>query len=190
MVGLGRFRTGRGARGAELRDRRGQLRPGEFPDEGDLSEFTSEPAELKTFLLDRSGADGASPRPGVSPAPEVPVEEGQLWRAIHDFLGSVQYLNATPELRAAMLQVLAQVPMVSVETGSTDPLGRPATVLRFRAYDVDVEVFVDPDTGDFLAMNERFGDRIENEVVVEAAGVTSTDHTVPEGDQQTAPSVT
>jgi len=168
----------------------GNFGPGEFPDEGDVSEFPTEPAELRAFLLDRSAADGASPRPGGSPAPGVPVEEGQLWRAIHDFLGSVQYLNTTPELRAAMLQVLAQAPIVSVEAGSTDPLGRTATVLRFRAYDVNVEVFVDPGTGDFLAMNERFGDRIENEVVVEAAGVTSTDDTVPEGDQQTVPSVT
>ena len=171
-------------------DREGRFGPGEFPDEGDLSEFPTEPAALEAFLLERSGSSGASPRPDVTPAPDVPLEEGQLWLAIRDFLGDTQYLNATPELRAAMLQVLADVPMVRVEAGATDPLGRPATVLLFHAYDADLEVFVEPGTGDFLAMTERFDDQNMGTVVVEAAGVTTSDHTTPEGDQQTVPSST
>ncbi len=168
----------------------GRFGPGEFPDEGDLSEFPTEPAALEAFLLERSGSDGASPRPDVTPAPDVPLEEGLLWNAIRDFLGSTQYLNATPELRVAMLRVLADAPMVSVESGLTDPTGRPARVLRFSAYDEDVEVFVDPDTGDFLAMtmNWRFSDGVTS-VVVEAAGVTTSDHTTPEAVQQSVRSV-
>ena len=161
-----------------------------FPDEGDLTAFPTEPAALEAFLLERSGSSGASPRPDVTPAPGVSLEEGQLWLAIRDFLGSTQYLNATPELRVSMLQVLAEVPMVSVDTGSTDPRGRSATALRFHAYDADLEVFVDPNSGDFLAMTESFSDENVHTVVVEAAGVTTSDHTVPEGDQQTVPSAT
>ena len=83
----------------------GDFGAGEFPDEGDLSAFPIEPAALEAFLLERSGSDGASPRPEVTPAPGVPLEEGQMWLAIRDYLGSTQYLNATPELRAAMLQI-------------------------------------------------------------------------------------
>ena len=165
----------------------GRFGPGEFPDEGDLSAFPTEPDALEAFLIDRSGSSGASPRPDVTPAPGVPQEEGQLWLAIRDFLGSTQYLNATPELRAAMLQVLSEIPMVSVDVGSTDLLGRSASALRFSAYDADIEVFVDPHTGDFLAMTERFSDGSVTSVVAEAAGVTTTDHATPRGDQLTVP---
>ena len=87
----------------------------------------------------------------MTPAPGVPLEDGLLWLAIQDYLGSTQYLNATPELRAAMLQVLAQDAMVRVSTGATDPMGRPASTLRFHAYDRDVTVFVEPTSGDFMA---------------------------------------
>ena len=161
----------------------GTFGPGEFPDEGDLSAFPTEPDALKAFLLERSGASGASPRLDVTPAPGTPVEEGQLWLAIRDYLGDTQYLNATPELRATMLQVLATLPMVQVETGVTDPLGRPANVLRFHAYDADVEVFADPTTGDFMAMTENG----VTTVIVENAGVVGDDQTRPHGDQRTVP---
>ena len=130
----------------------GTFSAGTFPTEGDLSGFPTDPGALRTFLLGRSAENGASPRPEVTPAPDVPLEDGQLWLAIQDYLGSTQYLNATPELRAAMLQVLAHDPMVSVATGATDPLGRHASTLRFHAYDREVTVFVDPATGDFMAM--------------------------------------
>ena len=168
----------------------GTFSPGEFPDEGDLSSFPIEPGTLEAFLLERSGADGASPRPDVTPAPGAPLEEGQLWLAIRDYLGSTQYLNATPELRAAMLQVLATVPMVHAETGVVDSIGRPATVLRFHAYDADLEVFVDPGTGDFLAMTETFDDGGVHTIVVESAGIVGDDHSTPHGDQRTVPART
>jgi hypothetical protein len=161
----------------------GTFGPGGFPDEGDLSAFPTEPSALEAFLLERSGTDGASPRPDVTPAPGTPVEEGQMWLAIRDYLGSTQYLNATPELRAAMLQVLSRVPMVRVETGVADPLGRPANVLRFHAYDAEVEVFVEPTTGDFMAMSE---DGVTT-ILVENAGIVGDDHSRPHGGQRTVP---
>jgi len=166
----------------------GTFAPGTFPNEGDLSAFPTEPDALRAFLLERSATDGASPRPEVTPAPDVPLEEGQLWLAIRDYLGSTQYLNATPELRAAMLQVLARVPMVDVQSGTTDPLGRPATALRFHAYDADVTVFVDPETDDFLAMTERFDDGSTGSIVVEEAGIAANDHARPQGVQRTVQS--
>lgn len=164
----------------------GTFGPGAFPSEGDLSAYPTQPAALEAFLLDRSGPDGASPRPDVTPAPDVSLDQGLLWLAIQDYLGSTQYLNTTPALRAAMLEVLAGIPMVTIEEGSTDPLGRPATVLRFHAYDADNEVFVDPSSGDFLAMTERYDESVRS-VVMESAGVTSDDHSRPEGSQRTVP---
>jgi hypothetical protein len=163
----------------------GTFGPGQFPDEGDLTAFPTGPAALQEFLLQRSAPEGASPRPDVTPAPGVPLEDGQLWLAIHDYLGSTQYLNATPELRAAMLQVLAKDPMVSVDTDTVDPLGRRASALRFYAYGAHVSVFVDPTTGDFLATTERFDDGSTGSVIVEEAGIVAGDHAVPKGPQQT-----
>ncbi len=164
----------------------GTFGPGEFPDEGDLSAFPTEPDALRAFLLERSRPDGASPRPDVTPAPEVPLEEGLLWLAIRDYLGSTQYLNATPELRAAMLQILADLPMVRVQLDVTDPLGRPANVLRFHAYDADVEVFAHPGSGDFMAMTEAFeGGGPRHTIIVESAGIVASDHERPRGEGRT-----
>lgn len=164
----------------------GRFGPGQFPDEGDLSAFPTDPEALQAFLLDRSAPGGASPRPEVTPAPGVPLDEGLLWNSIQDYLGSTQYLNATPALRAAMLRVLAEQPMVTVTSDATDPAGRAAVELRFRAYDADTHVFVDPGSGDFLAMTQRYdGQDAISVTLVEAAGFTATDDTPPRGDQQT-----
>jgi len=158
----------------------GRFGTGTFPDEGDLSAYPIEPDVLESFLLDRSAAGGASPRPDVTPAPGTSLEQGQLWLAIRDYLGSTQYLNATPELRAALLRVLARQPMVSIEQRAADPLGRTAVALRFHAYGADLAVFVDPTSGDFLAMTEHFADQdVTHVVVVEEAGVTSSDEGRP-----------
>lgn len=187
--------------GYALRDT-GRFGPGDFPDEGDLSAFPTDPDALEAFLLDRSADDGASPRPDVTPAPGVPLEQGLLWNAIRDHLGSTQYLNATPELRAAMLRVLATVPMVQVSEGAVDPLGRPAVVLRFSAYGGAQEVFVDPRTGDFLAHVERYTEPVATDgsdgsdgsgdgtpmvrvTLVEEAGFTGTDDERPRADDRT-----
>lgn len=165
----------------------GTFGPGTFPTEGDLTAFPTDPEALRAFLLERSSSDGASPRPEVTPAPGVDLEDGQLWLAIQDYLGSTQYLNATPELRAAMLQVLAQSPMVLVSTGATDPLGRAASTLRFHAYDRDVTVFVEPTSGDFMAKTERFDDGSLGSVIVEEAGITTNDQALPQGHRITVP---
>ncbi len=167
----------------------GSFAPGTFPTEGDLTGFPTDPEALRTFLLQRSASDGASPRPDVTPAPGVPLEDGQLWLAIQDYLGSTQYLNATPELRAAMLKVLAEDPMVRVASGAADPVGRPASTLRFHAYDADVTVFVEPTTGDFMAMTKRYVDGFagSGSVIVEEAGISASDHAPPRGRGITVP---
>jgi hypothetical protein len=165
----------------------GTFSAGTFPTQGDLSGFPTDPDTLRTYLLERSGDGGASPQPDVTPAPGVPLEDGQLWLAIHDYLGSTQYLNATPELRAAMLRVLAEDSMVTVTTGAADPLGRDASTLQFHAYDRDVTVFVQPISGDFMAMTQRIDGGSTQSVIVERAGIATSDHALPQGDRITVP---
>jgi hypothetical protein len=166
----------------------GTFGPGEFHTEGDLSSFPLNPQELETFLLDRSGPNGASPRPDVTPSPGVPLDEGLLWNAIRDYLGSTQYLNTTPALRAAMLEVLATVPMVSVDLQANDPAGRDAIALRFVAYAERVVVFVDPATHDFLGMTTTsVNDGSTGTVLVGAAGATSSTDQAPTGADRSIP---
>ena len=159
----------------------GTFGPGEFRTEGDLSEYPLGPAALEAFLLQRSGTSGASPRPEVTPAPGVPLNEGLLWNAIRDYLGSTQYLNSTPALRASLLEVLATVPMVRVDERAIDPAGRDAIALRFFAYEQDVVVFVDPATHDFLAMTGTYRDGARESILMELAGAAASVDDRPAG---------
>jgi hypothetical protein len=160
----------------------GTFGPGEFHTEGDLSSFPLNVDELRALLLARSAPDGASPRPDVTPSPGVPLDEGLLWNAIRDYLGDTQYLNTTPALRASLLEVLATVPMVSVDLQAHDPVGRDAIALRFTAYAEDTVVFVDPATHDFLGMTETYVDSgSTGTVIVRSAGVTTAIDEVPGG---------
>lgn len=166
----------------------GTFGPGEFHTEGDLSAFPSDPDALKAFLLERSGPDGSSPRPDVTPSPGVPLEDGLLWNAIRDYLGSTQYLNTTPALRASMLEVLATVPMVRVDLQAHDPVGREAIALRFVAYGEDVVVFVDPASHDLLGMTDtNLEQGAEGTVIVQSAGATATTDQAPTGSDRSIP---
>ncbi|MDP9184044.1 MAG: hypothetical protein M3O29_00045 [Actinomycetota bacterium] len=166
----------------------GTFAPGEFHTEGDLSGFPFDPDALGPFLLERSGENGASPRPDVTPSPGVPLEEGLLWNAIRDYLGSTQYLNTTPSLRASMLEVLATVPMVNVDLQAQDPVGRDAIALRFVAYAEDIVVFVDPATHDFLGMTETSPESGSvGTILVASAGETLATDATPTGADRSVP---
>jgi len=178
-------------RHADYGIKHGTFGPGEFHTEGDLSAFPLDAGALEAYLLERSSADGASPRPDVTPSPGVPLEEGLLWNSIRDYLGSTQYLNATPQLRAAMLEVLARVPMVQVDLAAKDPVGRHAYALWFFAYQESVVVFVDPASHDFLGMRidrTDTGGSFSSTLVVEAAGVATSVNDRPGPDQRSIPS--
>lgn len=102
----------------------GTFGSGEFPVESDVSSLSTDPATLLDQLRARSESGGASPQPDVTPgAHDQTPETGKLWRAVKRLL---EYPNATPELRAALIQVAHEIPGVRPVSGITDPVGRPA----------------------------------------------------------------
>jgi len=163
----------------------GTFGPGELRTEGDVSGYPLDPDALQSFLLERSGPDGSSPRPDPTLAPGVPAEDGLLWNAIRDYLGSTQYPNTTPALRAAMLQVLASLPMVTVDNQATDPFGRPAVALRFVTDGGHVTVYVDPVSHDFLGLTNVYpGEGSSGAVMVRLAGAAASIDDRPIGDSR------
>lgn len=103
---------------------KGTFGAGEFPVESDVSHLSTDPATLLGQLRDRSAPGGASPQPDVTPGGEGQTPEtGRLWRAVKRLL---EYANATPELRAALIQVGREIPGVRFLDAVTDPVGRQA----------------------------------------------------------------
>jgi hypothetical protein len=55
------------------------------------------------------------------------------------------------------------------------------------AYDADVTLFVDPISGHFMAKTEPFKDGSTGSVIVEEAGIATTDHATPQGRRVSVP---
>jgi hypothetical protein len=164
----------------------GAFGPGDFPNHNgiDVSIFPSDPERLTEFLLARSQPDGSSPAPLVTPPPEGAPEDGRMWRAITDLLQNPQ---VTPEVRAALLEVAAELQGSHVELGATDPTGRPAYVISFGNWGGDLieRLYVDPASHDLLAWTQtaEIGDTPFMTWLIESAGLAaSTD----EGPQTTS----
>jgi hypothetical protein len=124
--------------------------PDNFPqDVGNLSSLSTDPIELRAQLLDRSGTGGASPQPGLSPGPGQGPDTPVLWAAIQTMLGSPA---ASPALRAALFEVARELQGVDVTSGTTDPVGRPATLLTtVNAADIQSEWWFDPASEQMMA---------------------------------------
>jgi hypothetical protein len=131
---------------------RGRFAPGTFPNHNDIdvSSFPADPDELASYLLRRSQPTGTSPAPLVSPPPDGAPEDGRMWRAITDLLADP---HTTPTIRAALLEVAADLQGSRVELGATDPAGRPAHVISFThgASGWVERLYVDPASHEFLA---------------------------------------
>jgi len=161
----------------------GTFGPGGFPVESDVSNLPTNPSALLDSLEQRTATDGASPEPAFSPGPEVAsgVTAGSLYRAIERLL---EYPNAAPELRAALFEVFAGLPGVTIDHDVTrDPAGRPTIALSFTDDNGPRVYYFDPDTkqvtgfGPPGATDASDGLTIWNEGIV-----TSTDER-PTGDQ-------
>jgi hypothetical protein len=134
---------------------------GDFPDIGDLSGLSTDPQTLLDQLRDRSAEGGASPQPDVTPtAGDQADETGGLWRTVKDLLGAP---NATPELRAALVQAAELIPGVHRIDSVTDPVGREGYGLELDIESVSDRIDVDPVTLLPLAIESRLDGQQEAE---------------------------
>jgi hypothetical protein len=170
----------------------GAFGPGEFPNPNgiDVSAFPTEPSALEAFLLDRSAEDGPSPAPLVTPPPEGAATDGQLWRAITDLLRDP---HTTPTVRAALLEVAANLQGSTVANGVVDPVGRPADTISFGNWggDTPERLYVDPATHDLLAWtvtsNLEWEASSMSIFVVRDAGVVASSDAEPRPSERTVP---
>ncbi len=163
----------------------GTFDPGQFPNDNgiDVSDFPTDPSRLAPFLLARSQPEGASPAPLVTPPPDGAPQDGRMWRAITDLL---QDPHVTPTVRAALVEVAADLQGSRVELAGTDPVGRPAYVITFANWggDQPERLYVDPATHELLAWttSSRPGaaESYKLDFVVEAAGISPSTRDAPE----------
>jgi hypothetical protein len=169
----------------------GTFGPGAFPSTvGDVSGLSTDPTTLLQQLEQRI-ASGESPEPQSSGTQMSPgVSAGSLWLAVSNLAAAS---SGGPDLKAALFQVATQIPGVDVQTGVTDPIGRPAVALSLgdpstgAAFDI---LYFDPDTAQLIA------DRIAPTAsggpsgyqVIESGIVDSTS-SVPSGDQWLSPPI-
>jgi hypothetical protein len=163
----------------------GTFDPGQFPNVNgiDVSDFPTEPSRLASFLLARSQPQGASPAPLVTPPPNGASQDGRMWRAITDMLHDP---HVTPRVRAALIEVAAELQGSRVELDGTDPVGRPAQVITFANWggDQPERLYVDPATHELLAwtISSRPGaaESYQQDFVVETAGISPSTRDMPE----------
>jgi hypothetical protein len=170
----------------------GRFAAGEFPNANgiDVSDFPLDADALTIFLLERSDASGSSPAPMVTPPPEGAPRDGQLWRAITDLLMDP---HVTPAVRAALLEVAAELRGSHVTLAAVDPFGRPAHVIEFGNWGGELieRLYVDPSSHELLGWTKSAPGGEPFEVfVVQGLGVVSSTETAPtEAEQPIQPTL-
>ena len=148
---------------------------GGFPIEIDTSPLPTTTVELAARL---AGPDLPSPVAEATHTLGADPSEARIWRAAENLLLQP---NATPALRAVLLDVLAGLSFASVNLDATDPVGRPAYRIAVvdatnGASGVEHAYFADPATHELLAYAEvdLRTEAIWYLTVVVGSGVTSS----------------
>jgi hypothetical protein len=168
----------------------GRFAAGRFPNHNgiDVSAFPLEPRALTEFLLERSGPDGASPAPLVTPPPDGAPRDGQLWRAITDLMADP---HVTPSVRASLLEVAARLQGAHVTLDATDPFERPAHVIEFGNWGGDLveRLYVNPVSHELLAWTTSLpgAARPYSYFVVQSVGVTTSTESAPQDRESAIP---
>lgn len=152
----------------------GTYASGEFPHDTITTGLPTDPEALRAAMYERAGSNGDSPEPQTTVSPGQTGADASVEQSIVNLLDMP---NVTPALRAGLLEVVAEMPDVTVDMEATDPVGRPAyliTVTTFGGPTVH-ELYVDPRTHELLAHVQTGvqGDLIE-EVVVETVGIADS----------------
>jgi hypothetical protein len=152
----------------------------------DLSDLSRDAATLERQLRDRSEPDGASPQPQTTPDPGDDPMGGEVWRAFRDL---IQMPNATPDLRAALVQLAAGLDGSDLREHVTDPAGRPATLLSSSSRGLRYDVYIEPSTLQVMSLVTT--DIPERRPAVYeiwlASGITSSADEVPAGEELLIP---
>lgn len=170
----------------------GSFGPGAFPTDDDVSGLSAEPSLLLTQMEERTAPGGGSPEPEFSPGPELTpgVTSGSIWDAGTNIL---QDPTGGPDLRAALVQVLSGLPGVQVQTGVTDPAGRPATAVVLDGVldgGAPQAIYVDPSTDQVMAAGGPPGTNGSSGYVLYDEGVVSSTDAPPTGGEWLFPPAT
>ena len=109
----------------------GEFGTGEYRSNfGSIAGLSTDPATLEQQLIDLLQSDG---KPGASPFMPTPAPGGEYPLGERMIMAANGLLESSvsPELKAALFQVLADQPGVTVVREGTDPVGRPAIELRW-----------------------------------------------------------
>ena len=146
----------------------GEMTSGEDPNMDPLDGLSTDPAVLAGQLVERSQPTGASP----IPAPAGPNEASSTSQVARVIDGLLQRPNATPELKAALSQVLAGLEGVTVNVATMDPVGRQAWSVEFENQIETWTWWFDPQSDQMLVKRSRSSDgRFTFFTVYEASGV-------------------
>lgn len=160
------------------RSREETFAPGEFPRASELAhetELSTDPEVLEQQLRDAISPSGVSPMPfddwaNDAATPPPPEQGGAItWglvRVVDDLLMDP---SVEPELKAALMQVAANLPGMDVRRDAADPLGRGAVRLSIVTEDRARAWWFDPASGQPLAV--RDGEML---LVVQAAGIVDS----------------
>lgn len=164
-------------RGSYVHD--GVFDAGDFQsDTGDVTDLSTDPAQLESQLRARVQPDGASPEPYEGWG--GPIEWG-LIRSIQELLLSPDLL---PAQKAALVEVAANLDGVTVDDRAADPSGRSAILLSTHTEDKLSQWWFDPASHQLLTTRETYDDNGgQITYTVAAAGVarsTDTDRLVTE----------
>jgi len=125
----------------------GELTSGEVPNMDPLDDLSIDPEVLAGQLVARSGPAGASPIPPPTSGPNQAASSRQVAHVVDALLHRA---NATPELKAALSQVLAGLDGVTVTDATVDPVGRPAWSVGFDAHAETQTWWFDPNSDQLL----------------------------------------
>jgi hypothetical protein len=152
----------------------GELTSGEVPNLDPLDDLSTDPEVLAGQLVARSGPAGASPLP---PPTTVPNQAASTQQVVRVAAGLMQRANATPELKAALSQVLVGLDGVTVNDATMDPVGRSAWSVAFENHAKAQTWWFDPTSDQLLVERTRSvaGDYTFF-MVFEESGVVSGTH--------------
>jgi hypothetical protein len=164
--------------------------PGEIPIEH-LSDLPTDPDELLQVLTVRSMPGGASPNPIATSSPGRSQQATSLLRTLQDlFAGDEQF--TPPLVRVAMFEITRRIEDVEAIERATDPVGRPAVVLRwvvqYEGPPSIVEWYFDPATHQLMASTWTEGGTLLQASIVTDAGIVASTSDVPGPSERFFPS--